>query len=102
LLHKPDPISVDGENNGRVVLFYDPVNPLLAVRAEDLVLAEAHPVVAIYLAAGKCGDGLDRAALDGVHHVSLVVTGFIEKAPLLWNGMAAFTVSSMIVGGENG
>lgn len=73
LLDQPDLAVVDGQDNGRGVFLNHAVDALLAVGAEDLVLAEAHPAVAIDLAGGQCGNGTALAAFGGVH--GLRITG---------------------------
>jgi hypothetical protein len=51
LFHKPDVPVIDGQNDGAVGLFDHAVDALLAVGAQDLVFAHAHPAVAVDLAA---------------------------------------------------
>src|SRR5260370_29038882 len=57
LLDQPDAIAVDGKNDRRFILFDHTIDAALAIGAKDLVLAQAHPGVAIDLTAGKGGDG---------------------------------------------
>jgi hypothetical protein len=61
LLDQPDPaasclIDIDGQDDRAIVLLYDAVDAALAVGAQDLVFAHAHPVVAVDFAAGERGD----------------------------------------------
>ena len=77
LIDKPDSVTIDGQHDRRIVLLHHAVNALLAVAAQNFVLADAHPVVAVDFAAGKCGDGAAGAGvgIGGMHQVSFAACG---------------------------
>src|SRR6266700_1389445 len=50
-------IAIDGQDDGGLVFLDHAVDARFAVAADDVVLAQPHPRVAIDLAAGNRGDG---------------------------------------------
>jgi hypothetical protein len=56
LLDQPDTSEVDRQNGGAGILFDDPVDAGVAIGTQELVFAEAKPLVPVDLARGESED----------------------------------------------